>query len=173
MRDAPPFVVVSTGTDKRYRFDRLIEWLEAWDATHPGAADVCIQWGISRPSRLPGAEQYNGDELDALLQRADAVVVQGGPGGIVRSRRHGIQPIVVPRDGSLGEHVDDHQIKFATWAAARDLVVHARTSAELDAALDVILRDRDAYRIEPDEPSTAATVARFTERVGRLWSTGR
>jgi UDP-N-acetylglucosamine transferase subunit ALG13 len=173
MAAGAPFVVVSTGTDKRFPFDRLIDWVESWESTHPGAAEFRIQWGISRPSRLPGAGQYKGEELDGLLRRADAVVVQGGPGGILRSRQHGVKPIVVPRDGRLQEHVDGHQMTFAAWAATRDLVVQALTAEDLHAALDRVLDDRSAYRIEPDEPNTPATVARFAERVERLWSTGR
>lgn len=168
-----PFILVSTGTDKRFRFDRLIGWVESWAARYPGRAEFRVQWGISRSSRLPGAREYNGEELNELLRRANAVVVQGGPGGIMRSRQHGVTPIVVPRQGHLGEAVDDHQVGFARWAAQRSLVVHASSAQELHLALDRVLEDPAVYRISPEEPATAAAVARFAERVDRLWHTGR
>lgn len=168
-----PRIVVSTGTDKRFPFDRLIDWVERWVAANPGRADVQVQWGISRAPDLPGQAQYTGDELDAVLAGADAVVLQGGPGGIMRSRAHGVRPVVVPREGGLGEAVDDHQIGFATWAAARGTIAVARTEASLHEALDRVLADPSTYRFEPEEPPTAETVARFAERVDRLWRTGR
>lgn len=166
--DERPLVLVSTGTDKRFAFPRLVRWVERWEALHQGGAEVFVQWGISEPSRLPGRSQLSGDELDVLLARASAVVLQGGPGGIMRSRRHGLVPIVVPRLGSLGEAVDDHQVGFARWAGERSMVVVATEETTLHEALDRILADREAYRFEPEEPPTAATVARFAERVDAL-----
>jgi hypothetical protein len=51
-------------------------------------------------------------------------------------------------------------------------VEHARTAAELHAALERVLEDRGAHRIDPDVPNTPATVARFAEEVGQLWAKG-
>lgn len=169
---SPPSVLVSTGTDKRFPFDRLIDWVERWAARHP-EVDVFVQHGVSRAPALPSAPQLSGDDLDDRIRGADAVVLQAGPGGIMRSLGLGRLPIVVPREPQLGEVVDGHQIEFADWAHERGMVVRVRLEAQLGAALDRVLEDRSCYRCSPRPPATAETVARFAARVDRLWRTGR
>ena len=76
--------VVTVGTD-HHRFDRLMDWLERWNAGHPGAVRWVVQHGSSRP--MTGADGFamkpRADLLE-LLRAADVVVTQGGPG-----RHHG------------------------------------------------------------------------------------
>lgn len=111
---SPPSVLVSTGTDKRFPFDRLIDWVERWAARHP-EVDVFVQHGVSRAPALPSAPQLSGDDLDDRIRGADAVVLQAGPGGIMRSlgialcaggrpsaavKRRACSTAAVPRSGS-------------------------------------------------------------------------
>lgn len=161
-------IYVGTGTDKRYPFPRLVGWMENWVAARPDAADVHLQAGITPCPKLPAVVQYPSDELDRLLSEANAVVIQGGAGGIMRARRHGVRPIVVPRYGSLGEAVDDHQATFVSWAAERSMVEHARSESDLHRALDRVLTDPAAYRFTPEPSPTEATVARFAARIEQL-----
>lgn len=165
---APPLVYVGTGTDKKFVFPRLISWIESWKATSSGEIDLRLQAGITPSAVLPSVVQYSDEELDALIARASAAVIQGGAAGIMRMRRHGLKPVVVPRYGSRGEAVDDHQVTFVRWADAKGMVVHAETEDHLHALLDKVLLDAEAYRFTPEPPSTAQTVAHFSARVEKL-----
>jgi UDP-N-acetylglucosamine transferase subunit ALG13 len=163
-----PLILVSTGTDKRYPFARLVTWTERWVADHADEVELILQSGITRSRRLPSVSLLAPDELDQLLDRANAVVLQGGPGGIVRARQRGVVPIVVPRRADLGEAVDDHQLAFARWAADRSWIVEAQTRDLFTAALERVLIDPFGYRIDPEPSHTNVTVRRFGDRMERL-----
>jgi predicted glycosyltransferase len=99
---------------------------------------------------------------------ADAVVAQGGPAAIMDARSVGHRPVVVPRRGSLGEHVDDHQVTFAAWMAERGLVEPASSEEELAALLDRAVAEPRSLRIPPDGGEIAETIANFRAVVGPL-----
>jgi UDP-N-acetylglucosamine transferase subunit ALG13 len=85
-------------------------------------------------------------ELDGLLRSARIVVVHGGSGCIVHALRHGVRPVVVPRLGRYGEHVDDHQRQLSgrLESSGRVVVWHEReTAAAVTARLE---------RVPPDDP---------------------
>ena len=60
--------------------------------------------------------------------------------------------MVVPRRPDLGEHVDDHQIRFGHWMANRCQVVLAETEDELHRQLDLAFANPAGARIDPDDP---------------------
>ena len=110
-----PLVVALVGTD-HHPFDRLVGWVDAWAA---GARDarVVVQHGSARPpAHAEGVRVLPPDELSDLLGRATAVVCHGGPGTIAAVRAAGLLPIVVAREPSRREHVDDHQARFVRAA---------------------------------------------------------
>lgn len=109
-------VLVSVGTD-HHPFDRLLAW--AAEAQRRLDIHVVAQRGATAP--LAGLETFDyvsSDELGERMRNADAVVCHGGPGTIGLCRSAGQRPIVVPRDPKLGEHVDDHQIRYTTKLAS-------------------------------------------------------
>lgn len=168
MGGTPLVGVVTVGTD-HHRFDRLMDWLERWDAGHPGAVRWVVQHGASRP--LAGAENFGMTpraDLLELLRTADLVLTQGGPGGIMDSRACGTVPIVVPRLARLHEVVDDHQVAFARHLARTGLVVIAESEADLHAALDRAVADPAALVVGENAGDVSRTVARFADEVGRL-----
>jgi UDP-N-acetylglucosamine transferase subunit ALG13 len=150
--DARPLIFVTVGTD-HHRFDRLIDSIAKWAVRNPGAR-IVVQHG--------NAHAIDGVECSAflaperfreLLATADAVVCPGGPGGIMETRAAGLRPIVMPRRGDLGEHVDNHQLAFSRFLADHDLVTLAEHDADLVVALDRLLESRDAYRIPANQES--------------------
>ncbi|CAN5805166.1 hypothetical protein BH10ACT1_BH10ACT1_33170 [soil metagenome] len=160
-------VVVTVGTD-HHPFDRLVGWVDRWAAAHPDLP-VLVQRGESRPAlHAASVEMLGYDELVAAMAGADAVVAQGGPGGIMDARSVGHRPIVVPRRGSLGEHVDDHQVAFTARMAELGLVWLAGDEAELVALLERALVDPAALRIPPDHGAVEATVDAFRAVVDPL-----
>ncbi len=166
----PARVVVSVGTD-HHPFARLVGWIDSWAAGHPDVS-VLVQRGTTpapaeRPS-VRSVEMVGYDELVAAMAGADAVVAQGGPAAIMDARSVGHRPIAVPREGSRGEHVDDHQVRFTQWMADRELVWRATTEPELVELLDRALADPAALRIPPDAGEVPETIAAFRSLVDPL-----
>lgn len=171
-----PVVLVSVGTD-HHPFDRLVGWVDAWVAAASAPADCLVQYGTSRPPAHARGTAYLGHgELAELMAHARVVVCHGGPSTIVEARRHGHRPIVVPRSPGLGEHVDDHQQRFARRLADLALVRLAGSAAELGCALGAEL---DRARTAPGRPSqrdgsapggTVAAALRFGELVDAMFA---
>ncbi|MBT2484564.1 MULTISPECIES: glycosyltransferase [unclassified Microbacterium] len=128
-------VVVSAGT-YHLPFDRLSAWMEEWLRTRPDVRLV-MQHGPS--ATVAGAENVEilpYPELLELCRQADAVVLQGGAGGVMDMRALGVVPIVVPRVPGGGEVVDDHQLVFSAEMAELGIIRRALTSEELTDLLD-------------------------------------
>lgn len=165
-------VLVSVGTDY-HRFDRLLTWVAEWMQQAPEGVQVVVQHGSS--TCPPGAIGYDivpKPELEALMGRADVVLVQGGPGGIVAARHAGRVPIVVPRVARLNEAVDDHQIAFCRRMSAEGKVLLAESEQELFEALDAALEHPPRVEVADDEGHVAETVERLGRAVDELVSLG-
>lgn len=155
--------MVSVGTD-HHPFDRLVSWADSWAADNRDV-DVFVQYGHADPSGVAdGAPLLPLDELMAMFERADAIVTHGGPATIMDARRRGLRPIAIPRRPELGEHVDDHQVRFVAHMADRGLVATAATEQEFHGLLDRVCA----------EPAFLTNVAsgwsleKAVERFGRL-----
>lgn len=117
-------LLVTVGTD-HHRFDRIIEWVDAWFEDQPtGTVSVLVQHGFSAPSRHGNNVQFmKHDELQTAIATADIVVTHGGPASIFEARRQGHLPLCVPRDPARQEHVDGHQVRFARKVASLGLIL--------------------------------------------------
>lgn len=132
------FVLATVGTD-HHPFDRFVEWVDAWHAEHADV-DVFVQYGTcERQPESPGSQWVEGHELASMMERADAIVCHGGPSTIIEARTNGTVPVVVPRNPALGEHVDEHQMRFADFMADRDNILLARDQAALSNQLNRVL----------------------------------
>lgn len=131
-------IVVSAGT-YHLPFNRLVDWMEPWVAAHPKTR-VIMQHGPSKPLR--GAENHTLLPYAALLAMcasADAIVLQGGAGGVMDMRALNRIPIVVPRIPVDDEVVDNHQLLFTQRAAELDVIRRVTTREELWDAIDSVL----------------------------------
>lgn len=155
-----PTVLVTLGTD-HHRFERLMDWVEAWLAQDSPPVRVVVQHGSSRlPAGAEGFSLCSRDELLAIIATASLVVTQGGPGGIMDSRDCGIIPIVVPRLAVYDEAVDDHQVAFTRHMARAGLVVAAFDQHELHSALNRGVADPMAMRIDVQAVDAQASISR-------------
>lgn len=103
-------IVVSVGTHEQ-QFDRLVEMA---DKLASESHDVTVQYGYSRePVLAHGIDFLPVKDLDKWMEEADIVIVHGGPATVLQALSKGKTPVVVPRDPTLNEHVDDHQLRFA------------------------------------------------------------
>ena len=162
-----PTVFASVGTD-HHAFDRLVGWLDQWQSSQGGGSQlgggvkcrVTVQYGTSRPPAIAGGDSLMAHPaLQAAMWDASAIVTHGGPATIRDARRAGLQPLVVPRDPALGEHVDDHQIRFTRMLAERGEIVLCREQDQLFSALDRAVADNTWLRLQritgKDETSEA------------------
>lgn len=151
-------IVVLVGTD-HHPFQRAVRWADDRQRAHPQDR-VFIQYGKSAAPGLAAGEAFlSPDQMRELIARADVVITHGGPGTISDARHSGHRPIVFPRDHQHGEHVDDHQQRFAAWCAGRELAQFARTLADLDAAI-AGLPDVGTRGAGSVDPASLAAVAR-------------
>lgn len=112
------FATVGTHEDP---FDRLLDALDRLGTDE----EILIQSGYSTyaPARCAVEPMMTYGRVQECMGRARVVVTHGGPASIMQALAHGKVPIVVPRQSAFGEHVDDHQVRFARRIADRVLTV--------------------------------------------------
>jgi beta-1,4-N-acetylglucosaminyltransferase len=165
-----PEVLVTTGAGE-IPFERLV--LAAGDLECKDS--VLIQCGASnsRPGGVHCIDYLPFDELIGFMRGARVVVTHGGVGSITLALACGKHPIVMPRRGTSGEHVDDHQVAYANRLADLGLVSVVETPEALRAAvsedhgatlpsersgLDLVRELRDYVRIsKARRPAPAAS----------------
>ena len=167
-----PLVLVTVGSD-HHRFDRLVGWIDDWFAQQaPGSVRCLVQYGTSRPPRVAEGEEFvPHHRMQALMREAAVIVTQGGPMSIVEARGAGRVPIVVPREASLGEHVDDHQQAFCRRLAAEGLIRLPESGAQAAALIDAALERPGDFAAGEDAEAAArvaATAARLATVVDQL-----
>jgi UDP-N-acetylglucosamine transferase subunit ALG13 len=149
-------------------FDRLIEALDAWAASHPAVAWFAqIGKGARRPAHLTSAETLSFDDVDRHVRSSDVVISHVGMGSILTALRFRKPIIVFPRRAALGEHRNDHQLATAKWLARAPYrgVSVAWTTDELYALLD--RRDTLAAGDAIDEFAEPAFLARLSSFIAR------
>lgn len=163
-------LLAMVGTDY-HPFDRLVQWVDAWSIGHPDV-ECLIQYGTSAvPRHARGVAYAEHDELGGWMDRAGIVVCHAGPSTILEVRHRGLLPIVVPRRVRSGEHVDDHQERFAGRLGGTGLVLNAASQRELEILLDKALDDPTMVRLSDvaDAAATETTVRRFGDLVADLF----
>ncbi len=162
-------IVVSVGTD-HHPFDRLIRWVDSWATGHQDV-EVVLQRGTSAPAQnLASTELIPHPDLCELFARASVVVSHGGPSTVMDARMTGRLPIVVPRDPAHGEHVDEHQLRFAEHLRKHDLARIALTEPSLVALLEEALAAPDDFTV-PVDASSISGIVEFGRVVDELLNT--
>ncbi|MBB6173504.1 UDP-N-acetylglucosamine transferase subunit ALG13/GT2 family glycosyltransferase [Nocardiopsis mwathae] len=162
--DHRPLILVTVGTD-HHPFDRLIDWADAYAADHPDIR-VLVQYGRSRvPEAAEGTDFLGPARLRELMREAAAVVTHGGPATVTEARRAGRLPITVARDPELGEHVDDHQLRFVSRLDSARLVRSCCSHQQLAATLDKALDQPEDFHIDSAGEDGATGAALHAGRI--------
>lgn len=144
--------VVTVGASETYGFERLVRALVP---LFPVDAEVLWQTGCSQVDGLgiDAHRQIPARELEAAMAAADVVVSHAGVGSALSALESGRMPILVPREATHGEHVDDHQFAIADELSGRDLAISRRVE-ELRA--EDLVRASDARVHEVEQPAPLA-----------------
>ena len=163
-------ILVLMGTSE-HPFDRLLDWVESWyfaQRVDRQSVQVRVQTGATtRACALDSAPMLDHLDLRSAAAESDVVITHAGPGSINDAFSAGIRPIVVPRRPDLGEHVDEHQLRFAAFLARRGIVDTANDEASLHDLLDVCLADPRAQRSSVGSLGTSGGDAP-AQKVGEL-----
>jgi UDP-N-acetylglucosamine transferase subunit ALG13 len=156
-------ILVTLGTHPQ-PMDRLVQAMDRLVARGEIREPVIIQsaaFGVpALHVRTVGVVPY--EQLSAWVRDARVVITHAGPGSITLALAQGKAPIVVPRDPRAGEHVDDHQLRFAAWLQERRGI---RVVTDMHA-----LRDALDTTVAPSQQELAADRpgARAVERIREL-----
>jgi UDP-N-acetylglucosamine transferase subunit ALG13 len=102
----------------------------------------------------------------SFFTSADVVVTHGGPGTILEASSAGHRPVVVPRQRSYGEHVDDHQLRFAKRLAEDGMIVMALEQSQMIDAVERTIQFGRCAGV--DDHSAEDAVAMLSKLVGEL-----
>jgi UDP-N-acetylglucosamine--N-acetylmuramyl-(pentapeptide) pyrophosphoryl-undecaprenol N-acetylglucosamine transferase len=91
--------------------------------------DAEVVWQLGHTPAIPNmkgvrVEQFiSHNELADAMAAADVVVCHAGVGSALTAMAAGRFPIVVPREESRGEHIDDHQAEIAAGLESLGLAI--------------------------------------------------
>lgn len=113
-------IFVTVGTHEQ-QFDRLVKAVDDFRAEGVLAEPVFIQTGYCEyvPAYCEHERFLSFEGMAGRMRDADVIVTHGGPSSFIEAMAAGKVPVVVPRKGSLGEHVNDHQADFVRQVAER------------------------------------------------------
>lgn len=160
-------VLVTVGTD-HHPFDRLMTWVADLRSNRPAVRFIVQHGSTQPPEHVEAYAMMSPAQLRQAMLSADVVISHGGPASIFDARSSGHVPIVVPRERAFGEHVDDHQVRFATKLSLDGTVRLARTGDQFVEAVESALASNRRLRQAGPPPAVEKAVTTFAGLVERL-----
>jgi UDP-N-acetylglucosamine transferase subunit ALG13 len=120
----------------KFSFPSLIESLDSLKHL----SKVTIQSGYSEvgsslPKNWKIFDFCPSDRFSQLISESDIVVAHAGVGVITSCLEHGKRAIVIPRQASSGEHINNHQVLFAEYYSKEGLFEIFKTPMELSKSI--------------------------------------
>ena len=116
-------------------FERFLHAAVAFAADR----ELIVQHGYTPPLASPSSVSWRQwltpQEMGVSMRAASVVITHAGVASVVDALRAGHYPVVLPRSGHLGEHVDEHQIQIVAALAAMGLVIPFRDDTALETTL--------------------------------------
>ena len=131
-------IFVTVGTHEQ-QFNRLVRAVDELKGSGTLTEPVFIQTGYStyEPKHCEHSAFVPFRQMRARMAEADVVITHGGPSSFIEAMAAGKVPVVVPRRGDLGEHVNNHQADFVRIVAERQGgIVPVYGVAELPGAIE-------------------------------------
>ena len=113
-------IFVTVGTHEQ-PFNRLVKKIDELKRDGVIKEDVIIQTGFStyEPKYCQWSKLIPYQQMIKNVADARIVITHGGPASFIMPLQIGKTPIVVPRQYKYGEHVNDHQVEFASNVSER------------------------------------------------------
>lgn len=131
-------IFVTVGTHEQ-QFDRLVKSVDDLASRGIISEPVYMQTGYStyEPKYCDHAQFIPFSKMKDYMNEAEVVITHGGPSSFIEAMAVGKVPVVVPRRGDLGEHINDHQIDFVRTVSNRQGgIVPVYDVAELPTAIE-------------------------------------
>lgn len=127
-------IFITVGT--QIPFDRLLQMVDSI-APRLGGEEIVAQGcaGSYVPANFTTVRFLDPDRFDTLLREARVIVAHAGIGTIMSAIEARKPIVIVPRQASLGEHRNDHQLATAAYMAARTGLAVAHDADELLQAI--------------------------------------
>lgn len=140
-------ILVTVGSQK-FQFNRLLKWIDLLIEENLIDGDVVFaQIGSSdyKPRYYKYKKFLQKDELDSWYEKCDTVITHAGAASIIKPIRLGKKIIVVPRNKSYNEHVDNHQYEIAEVFKKKEYCITVEEFLDFKEAL-VNLDSLNFYR---------------------------
>lgn len=131
-------IFVTVGTHEQ-PFNRLLIAVDQLKKENIIKDDVIIQRGYSTyiPSCCSFFNLTSWKNMQNLYSQARIIITHGGPSSFIDALKIGKLPIVVPRQKQFNEHVNDHQLFFASEIKKRGFpIIVVKEVAELKNAIE-------------------------------------
>jgi len=153
---------VTVGLDRK-PFSRLLRLVDLAVGRQLLSRETLVQRGHTEFSsrNLQVVQFLPFADMQAAARKAELVITHAGVGSILLCQSAGQLPLVFPRQGDLGEHVDNHQLEFAEVMAAAGKAVVAYNEVDFFSLLARVAEWRQGPPLAqgPDpEPELAATI---------------
>lgn len=128
-------ILVTVGT--QLCFDRLVYAVNEWAIEHANE-EIVAQIGPTkyRPEKLSYYDFLSPEKADELFRVADLIVSHAGMGSILTALKYRKPILIMPRQASLGEHRNDHQIATAKWFCNTPGITVAKDELEIKDLLN-------------------------------------
>lgn len=160
-------ILVTVGSAP-HPFKRLVE--AADDLAGKTGGEVIIQYGFTK-TKLKHAQGFDFvpyEKMTELFQNADLIISHASAGPVLFTEQHHKKLILFPRSGDRGEHVDNHQIGFAS--ALRDKGADWEIvfdEKELPAAVEKTLKQPSGIKISHQRGEVASEIAEYLKTTER------
>lgn len=158
---------MTVGTHEQ-QFDRLVRAVDELRRSKLIVEPVYIQTGYSAyaPECCEHSRFLSFEEMSRKMLEADVVVTHGGPSSFIEAMAAGKVPVVVPRRGDLGEHVNDHQVDFVRAVAERQGgIVPVYDVVELPVAIERARKLSDGVGFESHNAIFCDALRQLIERI--------
>lgn len=89
--------------------------------------------------------------FEQLVTESRLLIMHAGAGSVIHAIRSGKLPVIMPRRKQHGEHVDDHQLEFASALESTGRVMLAEDAKDLEHAITRALANQ-----QPPSSSTSS-----------------
>ena len=154
-------IFVTVGTHEQ-QLNRLVEYMDKWAMQHD--EEVVIQTGYStyEPKHCVWEKFFPYQKMVKMVEEARVIITHGGPSSFIMPLQLGKTPIVVPRQKTYEEHVNNHQVKFCKEVESRmgNIVVVDKIDS-----LSAIIKNYDKIQKEGKHMSNNKLFCKEFERI--------